>query len=197
MRTEWNYRNTMVRGSNDQEMAAIIKKASTNKVREYYNTYRTTPTFILRCHHYLFTSRSLDQRIKLDIDSLNCWIRSVEDAIQALIHHNNQQIQQSAHYFAPFLAARRHNQTSAAPESSDSEYSVSSIETSDNTMTMFTSSTLQSSSNTMDTISSSSSHMTVTTYSSNVESSSNSSDPPPSLVGALASDCGLLILYSF
>jgi hypothetical protein len=102
-RTEWNYRNTVVHGSNDQEMAAIIKKASTNKVREYYNTYRTTPTFILPHHHYLFTSCSLDQRLKLDIDSLNCWICSVENAIQALIHHNNQQIQQSAHYFAPFL----------------------------------------------------------------------------------------------
>jgi hypothetical protein len=156
MRTEWNCRNTVVHGSNDKEMAAIIKKAPTDKVREYYNTYRTTPTFILPHRHYLFTSRSLDQRLKLYIDSLNCWIRSVKDAIQALIHHNNQQRQQSARYFAPFFAAGRHNQTSATPESSDSEYPVSSIETNDNTMTTFTSSVLQPSSNTMDTISSSS-----------------------------------------
>jgi hypothetical protein len=89
IRSIWVYRNTVVHGSNDQGIAAKIRKASTDKVREYYNTFRTAPTFIRTRHKYLFTSRSLDQRLKLDIDSLNCWIRSVEDAIQALIHHNN------------------------------------------------------------------------------------------------------------
>ena len=178
MRTEWTYRNTVVHGSTAQEMADIIKKASTDKVREYYGTYRTNPTFILPRHQYLFTSRSLDQRLKLDIDSINCWIRSVEDAIQALLHHNNQQRQHTARYFAPFFAAGRRNQPASTPESSDSEYSVSSIETNDNTLTTFTSSTLQSSETTMDTISSSSSNMTITTHSSNLESSSTSSDPP-------------------
>jgi hypothetical protein len=68
-RTAWTYRNTVVYGSNDQEMAAIIKKASTDKVKEYYNIYRTTPNVILSHHKYLFTSQSLDQRLKLDIDS--------------------------------------------------------------------------------------------------------------------------------
>jgi hypothetical protein len=35
MRTKWNYRNTVVCGSTAQKMAAIIKKASTDKIREY------------------------------------------------------------------------------------------------------------------------------------------------------------------
>ncbi len=71
MRTAWTYRNTVVHGSTDQEMAVIIKKASTDKVKEYYNIYSTTPHFILPCHKYLFMSRSLDQCLNLDIDSIN------------------------------------------------------------------------------------------------------------------------------
>jgi hypothetical protein len=148
-------------------MAAIIKKPSTDKVRECYEAYQTNPTFILPHHQYLFTSRSLDQRLKLDIDSLNCWIRSVEDAIQALLHHNNKQKQRSARYFAPFFAAGRRSQPPSTPELSDSEYSFFSIEPNGNTLTTFTSSTLQFSGTTMDTISSSSSNMTIHTYSSN------------------------------
>jgi hypothetical protein len=87
LRSVWAYQNMIVHGSNDQEMAAKIRKASANKVKEYYNTFKTTPTFILSHHKYLFTGCSLDQHLKLDIDSINCWMRYIDDAIQALLHH--------------------------------------------------------------------------------------------------------------
>jgi hypothetical protein len=48
----------------------------------------SSPHSILPCHHYLFTSRSLAQRLRLDYDSLSCWIRSVEEAQQALLQMN-------------------------------------------------------------------------------------------------------------
>jgi hypothetical protein len=176
LRSEWAYRNTVVHGSNDKEIAAQIKKASTDKVKEYYHTFRTTPNFILSRHQYLFTSRTLDQRLKLDIDSLNCWIRSVEDAIQALQHHNNQQRLHSARFFAPFFVAGRRPNTLATQDSSDSDYSASLTQTDDHTMTTFTSSTFQST--TTDTISLSSSQVTNTTRSSEIDTSSSSNGPP-------------------
>jgi hypothetical protein len=176
LRSEWAYRNTVVHGSNDQEMAEKIKKAATDKITDFYNTFRTTPNFILSRHRYLFTSRTLDQRLKLDIDSLNCWIRSVEDAIQALQHHNNQQRLQSDRFFAPFFAAgRRPNTNPLDSSASDSDYSASTSQTDDLTMTTFTSST--TSSNTTETISLSS-QATQTARSSSIDISSRSSDPP-------------------
>jgi hypothetical protein len=65
-------RKTVVHGATDQEMADKIKKITTDKVKDYYNTYRSNPTLILSKYSYLFTSRTLTQWLKLDIDSMNC-----------------------------------------------------------------------------------------------------------------------------
>ncbi len=74
----------------DQEIAAKIKESIHNQVCSLYSTFQSNSTFILSCHHYLFTSRSLEQCLKLDIDSITCWTRSVDDAQQALFHHYTQ-----------------------------------------------------------------------------------------------------------
>jgi hypothetical protein len=89
-RSLWTYRNTVVHGASDQEVAA-------NSI------FRTTSHFLLPRHRYLFKCRTLEQRLRLDFDSLSCWIRSVEDAKQALIHHENQQHLYSSRFLLPFL----------------------------------------------------------------------------------------------
>jgi hypothetical protein len=98
-RSIWGYRNTVVHGATDKEKADKIIEQTTTKVREFYTKFHSTPSFILQRHHYLFTSLTLPQRLKLDID------RSVEDAIQALHHHEQQQRNLSSRYFAPFFAS--------------------------------------------------------------------------------------------
>ncbi len=109
-RSLWGYRNTVIHGATDQEMAGKIREQTATKMRIFYSRFHTTPCFILQRHHYLFTSRTLQQRLKLDIDSMNCWIQSVEDAIQALRHHEQQQRDHSSRYFAPFFALGHHQQ---------------------------------------------------------------------------------------
>jgi hypothetical protein len=61
-------------------------------------------------------THTLKQRLHLDIDSINCWIQSVEEAIQALHHHETQQRLNSSRFFAPFYAAGRTNPTNQFQE---------------------------------------------------------------------------------
>jgi hypothetical protein len=178
-RNLWNYRNTVVHGATDQEVADKIRATIAEKVTDFYNQYRNTPHFILRQHHYLFKSRTLQQHLQLDIDSINCWLRSVEEAIQALHHHNTQQRLNSARFFAPFYAAGRTTNTTHSPEtsSSDEDYYTQSdtTSTSTTTFTSFTSDTASVTSH---------SRMSTTTQDSHTslssENTSRSTAPPPS-----------------
>jgi hypothetical protein len=65
---------------------------------------------------------------------INYWKRSVEEAIQALRHHETQQGLNSFRFFVPFYAAGR---TSRKPQarSSDEDYSTQSDITSTSTTT--------------------------------------------------------------
>ncbi len=61
LESEWAYRNNVVRGSNDQEMAAQIKKASAAIPLEQL------PPSSSRVIDIFFSSHPLEQRLKLDI----------------------------------------------------------------------------------------------------------------------------------
>jgi hypothetical protein len=104
-----------------------ISSTAMTKATSLYSTYHNIPQCILPRHKYLFTNKTLAQRLSLDIDSLNCWIRSVQDAIQALTHHVNQQRLSSNCFFAPFLAAgRKQRDTSIDSHDSNLLPSISS-----------------------------------------------------------------------
>jgi hypothetical protein len=62
-RSLWYYRNSIVHGATDEEVAAKIRGTLDDRAKSLYNTFWTSPQFILTCHHYLFTSRSLEQRL--------------------------------------------------------------------------------------------------------------------------------------
>jgi hypothetical protein len=128
MRSLWEHRNQVAHGKTDQEIAAKIKESINSKVKELYTKFQTNPSFILSRHHYLFTSRSLEQRLRLDIDSLTCWLSSVDSAQQDLAHHTNNLRLQSERFFAPFYAIGR-ARTRSDTLSHDSTYSPSLQET--------------------------------------------------------------------
>jgi hypothetical protein len=106
----WEHRNQVVHGTTNQEKAAKIKQSIDQQVRDLYSSFQNNPNFILTRHQYLFTSKSLEQRLKLDIDSITCWIRSVESAQQDLAHHNTTIRLQSSRFFAPFYAIGKGNE---------------------------------------------------------------------------------------
>jgi hypothetical protein len=162
-------------GATDQEMADKIRNVATTKATCLYSTFHATPHFILPRHKYFFTSKTLEQRLRLDIDSLNCWLRSVEDATQALIHHENQQRLQSNHFFAPFLEAGRRRLETAA-DSYDSTFSPPSHTSGDSTTTSYTSTTITTTSTSTNT--SYTSNTSNASSSQPIENSLSSNDPP-------------------
>jgi hypothetical protein len=174
-RSLWAYRNTIVHGATDQEIAAKIRSTLEDTARSLYRTFQTSPHFILPRHHYLFTSRSMAQRLRLDYDSLSCWIHSVEDAQQALLHHENQQRTYSSRFFAPFYAAGRLRH-SMDQDSTDSEYSPSTLDDADSESTSLTPTELTSTSSSLV-----SSSMSSSMHSSSLATTA-SSDAPPSII---------------
>jgi hypothetical protein len=89
--------------------------------KSLYNQFRATPHFILQRHHYLFKACTLKQRLQLDIDCTNCWIISVEEAIQTLNHHKTQQQINSSRFFAQFFSAGRTASMTWSQESDSSD----------------------------------------------------------------------------
>ncbi len=98
-------------GTTDKEVAAKIQGALDDQARSLYNTFQTSLHFILTHHHNLFTCQSLEQHLRLDFDSLSCWLWSVEDAQQALLCHDNQQSLHASQFFAAFYRAEQYHPT--------------------------------------------------------------------------------------
>jgi hypothetical protein len=183
-RSIWINRNQVVHGKTDQEMANKIRESIHTKVRQLYETFQSTPNFILSRHQYLFTNRSLAQRLNLDIDSLQCWLSSVDSAQQDLEHHKTSLRLQSNRFFAPFYAigrARHRTNTS----STDSTYSPSLQET---TTTLYDTDSLgitqgPSENDTISMTDSSHSSLVTTTSASTLGTFiSNGSSDPPSII---------------
>jgi hypothetical protein len=115
----------------------------------------------------------------MNIDSMNCWIRSVEDAIQELRHHEQQQRDHSSRYFAPFFVAGRQRQVNTEIES-DSTYTPSTNQE-DDSLTTFTQSTLFTDT-TYSSDNSTSTSNTHTSQSVNDSEQSTCSNDPPSII---------------
>ncbi len=175
-RSLWIFRNQIVHGSTDQEAAAIIMSTLHNKVKNLYTSFQDNPHILLPRHQYLFLSRPLAQQLKLDIDSINCWIRSVEIAQQALLQHNIFLQEQSQHFFAPFLAAGQARARLRFPPTLNPDTSTLGLDDSSSDSFPYT---------TTDTISTSATLSSATT-STNTTATTNVTATNPSLVGALA-----------
>ena len=62
----------------EEQQAKEICKAQT-EIKLAYEEYAKDPFHIPSHSRYLFTSRSLTQRLQLDIDSMQCWLRSYRE----------------------------------------------------------------------------------------------------------------------
>jgi hypothetical protein len=70
---------------------------------------------VLPRHHYLFTSRTLEQRLMTSYDTIHAWIRSVTEALEVVKFHDAYFREVSTEYFT---------QLGQQHPSSDSSYSV-------------------------------------------------------------------------
>jgi hypothetical protein len=76
----WECRNSILHGKNVEEAEMREKEALKQQISEAYEDYAKDPFSIPSHLRSLFTARSLNQRLKQDMDSLKCWLRSVYEA---------------------------------------------------------------------------------------------------------------------
>ncbi len=172
-RSMWTHRNSIVHGTDAQTSAARILQELQDQVRSLYDDYNANPQIILPSSSHLFTSRTLDQRLRHNYDNINCWLRSVQEAQLDLTHHVRQLQVQSSCYFVP---AQFLPHTTQVYDSSSDSYSVSTSNSDDMSITL--SMTTASTDTSTDT---SILHTYISTMSSSllVSTTSGVTEPPP------------------
>jgi hypothetical protein len=83
----WAFWNEIVYGATVEEQVNRQLDTLRQRITTYYQAYADNPNMILSRHHYLFTSRTIEERLSSPYDIMAAWIRSVEEAIQVLQHH--------------------------------------------------------------------------------------------------------------
>lgn len=78
----WRHRNQIEHGDSIEEQARVLLTTLQNQVMDLYSEFSTNPSFILLRHHYLFEHRTLAERLDMSYDSLQAWVRSVQEAIK-------------------------------------------------------------------------------------------------------------------
>ena len=71
----WRHRNRIVHGDTIEEQARVLLTTLQNQVMDLYSEFSTNPSFILSCHHYLFESRTVADRLDTSYDSLQSWVQ--------------------------------------------------------------------------------------------------------------------------
>jgi hypothetical protein len=104
-RALWNNRNEVVHGATVEEQAARQLTQLRNNITTMYHNYESNPAFILPRHHYLFTTRTLEDRLKGSYDTMAAWLRTVEEAVQVLQYHNTLHQEASRQFFPPLANA--------------------------------------------------------------------------------------------
>jgi hypothetical protein len=66
----WAYRNSIAHGSTTEELAQVLLAALHDKILSHYDQYHTDEHYILPHHKYLFTHRTLDDRLHHSYDHL-------------------------------------------------------------------------------------------------------------------------------
>jgi len=83
----WLHRNTLVHGADAEESPQHILTGLRDQVRQHYFAFNAEEGYVLARHHYLFTSRTLEQRLSLSYNYVSCWLRSVDEAHHQLETH--------------------------------------------------------------------------------------------------------------
>ena len=76
----WQHRNEFIHGSTPEEEATKLLAKLHDQVSYHYAQFSRDPTYILPRHHHLFPQRTLQDRLTLSYDHLQCWLRSVDEA---------------------------------------------------------------------------------------------------------------------
>jgi hypothetical protein len=121
----WNHRNAIVQGADAEETAQRILMGLKDQVHQHYSS------------RHLFTYHTLEQRLSMSYDYVNCWLRSVDEARTQLTSHVETQQEAATRFFGAPAGYPASNNDSV---SLDSDY-VASSEVDTDTTSLVTHST--------------------------------------------------------
>jgi hypothetical protein len=113
----WRFRNKVVHGATVEEQVNLQLSSLRNKIASYYQAYTDNPSMVLAHHQFLFTTRSVEERLSGSYDSMSAWTWSVKEAIQVVRHHENTIRAASEAFFSSHPSTTRTSDT-------DSTYSA-------------------------------------------------------------------------
>jgi hypothetical protein len=64
-RSLWIHRNSVIHGKDSEEAASRILQNLRKDVEKLYESFRGNPAMLLPRHHHLFTSRTIEQRLRI------------------------------------------------------------------------------------------------------------------------------------
>jgi hypothetical protein len=76
----WKFRNSVVYGATKEDAKAKELEHLHQRVRHEYHLFSNDPFLVSPQFASLFSKKSLQERLRMDIDSMTCWLRSVEEA---------------------------------------------------------------------------------------------------------------------
>jgi len=100
-RALWTRRNEEVHGATVEEKATRQLAQLRDNITTMHNQFNEKQAIILPRHRYLFTSITLENRLKGSYDNMAAWLRSVEEAIQVLQYQEAQYQVEACRFFPP------------------------------------------------------------------------------------------------
>jgi hypothetical protein len=76
----WKFRNSVVYGATKEDAKAKEMEHLHQRVRHEYHLLANDPFLVSPQLASLLSKKSLQERLRMDIDSMTCWLRSVEEA---------------------------------------------------------------------------------------------------------------------
>lgn len=127
-KTVWKFRNEIVHGATVEEQARRMITGLQASTTAHYTAYYENPQIVLARHQFLFTAKTLEERLRAPYDTLAAWLRSVEEALQVVRQHT-EVILNTAQVFLPVPNSQHSTDT-------DSTYTAASLQLSDTTISL-------------------------------------------------------------
>jgi hypothetical protein len=94
----WEFRNGVMHGHTNEEIMVRESNAIASRIHLAYLNYQDDHFHVPNRWQSLFTSKTLDQQLKQDHDTLLCWLRSYDEAV-ALQRDSTQRFSDAAKTF--------------------------------------------------------------------------------------------------
>ena len=115
----WEFRNGVLHGATNKERRHLQADLLREKVEAAYDQFAAGKILLFARDHYIFTKKTIENRLAGDDDTLLGWLRLLEVAMLAYARQHTAEQLQAARFFAPFRIlgrqklSRGHLETSA------------------------------------------------------------------------------------